>query len=100
MPGERKLGEGECALLPRHAVGNAGGTEPRYAVSVDVPNATLMVVDGRKGTQHILDLQFIRSQDHGEIFERNLGKGSKLGIERGLNALWNKGGILYAPPIR
>ncbi len=38
--------------------------------------------------------------NYGEIFERNLGKGSKLGIERGLNAPWNKGGILYAPPVR
>ena len=38
--------------------------------------------------------------NYGEIFERNLGKGSKLGIERGLNALWSKGGILYAAPVR
>jgi general L-amino acid transport system substrate-binding protein len=38
--------------------------------------------------------------NYGEIFDRNLGQGSKLAIERGLNALWNKGGILYAPPIR
>ena len=33
-------------------------------------------------------------------FERNVGAGSKLGIARGLNKLWNKGGIQYAPPIR
>ena len=32
--------------------------------------ATLAVIDGRTGVQHILDLQFIRSEDHGEIFER------------------------------
>jgi general L-amino acid transport system substrate-binding protein len=38
--------------------------------------------------------------NYGEIFERNLGQGSKLGIERGLNAVWDKGGILYAPPVR
>ena len=38
--------------------------------------------------------------NYGEIFERNLGKATKLGIERGLNAQWNDGGILYAPPIR
>lgn len=40
------------------------------------------------------------SGNYGEIFDRNLGKSSKLGIERGLNALWNQGGILYAPPVR
>jgi general L-amino acid transport system substrate-binding protein len=38
--------------------------------------------------------------NYGEVFERNLGAGSKLGITRGVNNLWNKGGIQYAPPIR
>jgi general L-amino acid transport system substrate-binding protein len=38
--------------------------------------------------------------NYAEIFERNLGKGSKLGIERGINALWNAGGLVYAPPVR
>jgi general L-amino acid transport system substrate-binding protein len=38
--------------------------------------------------------------NYGEVFDRNVGAGSKLGIARGLNALWNKGGIQYAPPIR
>ena len=38
--------------------------------------------------------------NYGESFERNVGSGSKLGIARGLNKLWNKGGIQYAPPIR
>ena len=38
--------------------------------------------------------------NYGEIFERNVGQGSPLKIQRGLNALWTKGGIQYAPPIR
>jgi general L-amino acid transport system substrate-binding protein len=38
--------------------------------------------------------------NYGEIFERNVGQGSPLKIKRGLNALWNKGGVMYAPPIR
>ena len=38
--------------------------------------------------------------NYGEIFERNIGSGSNLQIARGLNALWTKGGIQYAPPIR
>jgi general L-amino acid transport system substrate-binding protein len=38
--------------------------------------------------------------NYGESFDRNVGSGSKLGIARGLNQLWNKGGIQYAPPIR
>jgi general L-amino acid transport system substrate-binding protein len=38
--------------------------------------------------------------NYGETFERNIGEGSNLKIKRGLNALWNKGGLQYAPPIR
>ena len=38
--------------------------------------------------------------NYGEVFEANVGSGSPLKIGRGLNALWNKGGIMYAPPIR
>jgi general L-amino acid transport system substrate-binding protein len=38
--------------------------------------------------------------NYGESFERNVGAGSFLKIERGQNALWSKGGLQYAPPIR
>ena len=38
--------------------------------------------------------------NYGEIYERNVGSASKLGIPRGLNQSWSMGGILYAPPIR
>jgi general L-amino acid transport system substrate-binding protein len=38
--------------------------------------------------------------NYGESFDRNVGAGSKLQIARGINQLWNKGGIQYAPPIR
>ena len=38
--------------------------------------------------------------NYGEIFERNVGPKSDLHLPRGLNNLWNKGGIQYAPPLR
>ncbi|MBF2063543.1 MAG: amino acid ABC transporter substrate-binding protein [Calothrix sp. C42_A2020_038] len=38
--------------------------------------------------------------NYSEVYERNLGKNSDLKLERGLNKLWNQGGILYAPPFR
>jgi general L-amino acid transport system substrate-binding protein len=38
--------------------------------------------------------------NYGEIFDKNVGAGSPLKIERGLNKLWSQGGIQYAPPIR
>jgi general L-amino acid transport system substrate-binding protein len=38
--------------------------------------------------------------NYGEVYERNVGSDSRLKIPRGLNQLWNAGGIQYAPPIR
>ena len=38
--------------------------------------------------------------NYGEVFERNVGPKSALGLPRGVNNLWNKGGIMYAPPVR
>src|SRR5436853_3686656 len=38
--------------------------------------------------------------NYGEVFERNVGQGSTLKIARGLNALWNKGGLQFAPSVR
>jgi general L-amino acid transport system substrate-binding protein len=38
--------------------------------------------------------------NYGESFERNVGEGSPIKIKRGLNALWSRGGLQYAPPIR
>ena len=38
--------------------------------------------------------------NYGEMFERNLGRGSVLNLERGLNRLWKQGGLMYAPPFR
>lgn len=38
--------------------------------------------------------------NYGEMFERNVGPNTPLQISRGLNALWNKGGLQYAPPVR
>jgi len=38
--------------------------------------------------------------NYGEIFDRNVGVGSPLKVERGVNALWTKKGLQYAPPIR
>ncbi len=38
--------------------------------------------------------------NYGEIYERNLGAGSQFALDRGLNALWTDGGLLYSPPFR
>jgi general L-amino acid transport system substrate-binding protein len=38
--------------------------------------------------------------NYGEMFDRNVGKGSALKLERGLNDLWTRGGLMYAMPVR
>jgi len=38
--------------------------------------------------------------NYGEIYDRTVGPGTPLGLERGINAQWSDGGLLYAPPYR
>jgi general L-amino acid transport system substrate-binding protein len=53
------------------------------------------------GVQDDWAVQIIRQVgNYGEVFERNFGPGGTLRIERGLNNLWNKGGLQYAPPLQ
>lgn len=40
------------------------------------------------------------SGNYGEIFDRYLGRGSQINIDRGANRLWKDGGLLYSPPFR
>ena len=65
----------------------------------------LLGVEGDKGKDFGLANDWMATVikqvgNYGEIFDRNVGKGSPLKIERGLNALWNQGGLQYAPPVR
>jgi general L-amino acid transport system substrate-binding protein len=65
----------------------------------------LLGIDGNYGAQLGLTRDWVvrivrQVGNYGEVFERNVGSGSRLGIPRGLNNLWSKGGIQYAPPIR
>ncbi|MDX1267969.1 MAG: amino acid ABC transporter substrate-binding protein, partial [Oceanisphaera sp.] len=38
--------------------------------------------------------------NYGEVFERNVGMSTPLKLERGLNALWTNGGLMYTPPFK
>jgi len=65
----------------------------------------LLGVEGDFGKQLGLEndwaLKIIKAVgNYGESFDKNVGAGSPLKIERGLNALWSKKGLQYAPPIR
>jgi len=65
----------------------------------------LLGTSGDLGSRLGLDnkwlLQAIKTGgNYGEIFERNLGQTSPLKLERGLNGLWNRGGLMYAIPFK
>ena len=65
----------------------------------------LLGVDGSQGSELGLSndwaYQIIKQiGNYGEIFERNIGVNTPLGIARGLNALWTDGGLIYSPPFR
>jgi general L-amino acid transport system substrate-binding protein len=38
--------------------------------------------------------------NYAEVFERNVGPSSAVGLPRGINKLWTDGGVMYAPPVR
>ncbi len=63
------------------------GTEGKFGEGMGLPDDWAFNIISKVG-------------NYAEIFERNVGMASPLAIPRGLNALWNKGGIQYAPPIR
>lgn len=63
------------------------GTEGKFGDGVGLPNDWAYKIVKLVG-------------NYGEAFERNVGEKTPLGIKRGINALWTKGGLQYAPPIR
>ncbi len=62
-------------------------------------------VEGEFGKQLGLPADFVAKAvksvgNYGEVFERNVGSGSPLKLERGLNRQWKQGGLIYSPPFR
>jgi len=61
--------------------------------------------EGDLGAMLGLDAAFAKNiieqvGNYGEVFERNIGESTPIGIARGLNAQWKDGGLLYSPPFR
>jgi general L-amino acid transport system substrate-binding protein len=84
-------------------IGSGNVDEQRSSTNGDVRR--LLGLDGEIGGDIGLDRDWAHRivrqiGNYGEAFERNLGQGSALKIPRGINALWTRGGILYAPPVR
>jgi general L-amino acid transport system substrate-binding protein len=93
-------------LIEAEELGVTQGNADEMAKSSTTPAIQrLLGASGDLGSRLGLDnkwlLQAVKvGGNYGEIFERNVGKASPLKLERGLNALWNKGGLMYAIPFK
>jgi general L-amino acid transport system substrate-binding protein len=93
------------AMLNAEELGITSANADEMKKSTDPNVRRLLGLEGIKGQGLGLDDAWAYNivkgvGNYAEAFERNVGQGSPLGISRGLNALWNKGGVQYAPPIR
>ena len=94
------------ALLNAEEAGvTAANADDMVANSTDPGIRRLLGVEGDFGKAIGLENNWAANAvkavgNYGEMFDRNVGPDTNLKISRGVNALWSKGGIQYAPPVR
>lgn len=93
------------AMINAEELGVTSGNLDAMLGSKNPEIRKLLGADGKLGEKLGLESDWAQHiirhvGNYGEVFRRNLGEGADLKIPRGVNALWNNGGILYAPPIR
>jgi general L-amino acid transport system substrate-binding protein len=93
-------------LVEAEELGVTAANADEMAKSSSVPAIQrLLGASGELGARLNLDnksmvLAIKAGGNYGEIFERNVGKASPLKLDRGLNATWSKGGLMYAIPFK
>ena len=95
----------QFAMLDAEELGVSSKTVDEAQKSPQPEIKRLVGAEGNYGEQLGLTKDWVvrivkQVGNYGEVYDRNVGTGSRLGISRGLNRLWTKGGIQYAPPIR
>lgn len=93
------------ALIEAEELGITQANVEQMLTSQNPAIRRLLGVSGDHGPMMGLDRRWaynaIRAVgNYGEIFERHLGSGSPIGLPRGYNNLWNRGGLMYAMPVR
>ena len=93
------------AMMTAEELGVTAANADKMKSSTDAETARLLGSKGELGATLGLDGDWayrIVSQigNYGEVFDRNVGAGSPLKLERGINALWTQGGLLYSPPFK
>ena len=87
----------ELGVTSKNVDAMKGSKNPdvRRLLGLEEPSGKVLGIQADWGYQIVKQVG-----NYGEIFNRNVGADSPLKLPRGLNALWNKGGILYAQPLR
>lgn len=93
------------ALIAAEEMGVSSTNVEAHLASDDLDTRLLLGVAPGSGHALGLDDQWARRivstvGNYGEVFERNLGTASRFNLPRGMNDLWNRGGLLYAPLLR
>lgn len=93
------------AMIVAEELGLTSGNVDNYLESDNHEILRLLGVEGNFGDMINLDYKWAYNiikqvGDYGTVFNDNIGPDSALGLNRGLNALWTRGGILYSPPFR
>ena len=93
------------ALVAAEEFGITSANLPDYTKSQDPQIRRFLGIDPGVGKSFGLDEEWIQrvikgTGNYGEIWDRNLGSATPLKLERGLNAQWNQGGLLYSPPFQ
>jgi general L-amino acid transport system substrate-binding protein len=94
------------ALINAEELGISSANVTKMSAGTNNPEVNrLLGGEGNYGQQLGLDANWASRAiatvgNYGEIFDNSLGKNTPIGLERGLNAQWNQGGLLYAEPFR
>ena len=93
------------AMLAAEELGITRANVQEQLASTNPEVRRLLGVDGSFGETMGLTRDWVvrivrHVGNYGESFERNLGSGSRIGLPRGPNQLWNRGGLQYSPPFR
>jgi general L-amino acid transport system substrate-binding protein len=94
------------AMIAAEELGITSANVDSMAAGTNNPEINrILGTEGELGAMLGLDKQWahhiIKSVgNYGEVFERNIGESTPIGLARGLNAQWTNGGLLYTPPFR
>ncbi|WP_368186389.1 amino acid ABC transporter substrate-binding protein [Aestuariibius sp. HNIBRBA575] len=94
------------ALISAEELGITSANIEELTAGTDNPEINrLLGTEGELGAMLGLDADWAKNAvmaggNYGELFEKNIGENSPIGLARGLNAPWTEGGLIYSPPFR